>query len=170
MRVKTVAAVVLGLLLSVTTLTAPAHAQAEEMTTQQAGRAYLSAICVGNDARDTFNRKVWHGQKRISLAEVRARLPQVKRLAGVYSRAINKSARMLFNPEAGEWPATVASDARIMAKAAANESYWRSRQSRAANADAWLRFNGRANKAADTGAASSRIRATLNLPPPGEGC
>lgn len=168
---NTIAAVLAGLLFA---LGLPANATAtvrvEEMSTQQAGNAYLAAICVGNDARVTFGRKVWHGQNRISLAEVRARLPQLKRLSGVYARALNKSARMLFNPDAGTWPATVAADVKTMAKSAANESYWRTRQREAANADAWLRFNGRANNASNTGATSARIRAALDLPPPGEGC
>lgn len=169
---KHLVAVLTGAVVSMAALiSAPASAALDEMTTEEAGQAYLAAACKDIEATREFSRKVWRGRNRISLAEVRVRLPQVKSLARVYGRALNKSSRMLFNPEAGTWPASVSSDVARVAKTTANESYWRMRQGSAANANAWLRFNGRGNKAAEaSGTAPTRIRATLNLPPPGEGC
>lgn len=167
----TITAILVALVAALTLTAAPATARADEMTVEQAGKAYLAAVCKGTDAGVVYSRTIWRGRDTISTAEARVRLPQLKRAAAAYGRALNKGARMLFNPEAGDWPAAVSSDVARVAKANANESYWRLRQARATSAQMWFRFAARGNKAGDAfGTAAVQIRAILDLPPPGEGC
>lgn len=149
----------------------PAVAQVEtEMTTEQAGRAYLEGFCKDVYGYTKFERVVWHGRDRISTAEVRVRLPKLKRAALVYSKALAAAARKLYNPDAGAWPASVESLVTRVANSTANESYIRRRQGFVQTADGWLRANGQANRAYEKrGAAPTKIRAILNLPAEG-GC
>ena len=150
-------------------LAVPASARAADvMGKDQAGDAYLKAVCIGNDASAVFAKRVWHGRRHIYAPEVRRRLPELRRLSGRYAYELQREARLLFNPPA-DWPTDVADLVKRVATVSAKDSYFRQRQASAGTARAWLRFNGKSNDLSP-GTAPAEIRAILDLPQPGKGC
>lgn len=145
-----------------------AVAQEDEMTIQQAGRYYMKSICAYNGALNRFNGGVWGDRDRIEPAEVRRRLPELKRLSEAYSVGIYNHARRLYNPPA-EWPVEVRSLIRAMSKVETQHADIRLRQSGVLNAAGWLNLNGQANRLPGNNR-YTEVRARLNLPPRGQGC
>lgn len=156
-------------LLSVTSTSASARVD-EEMTQQQAGREYLDIACNEYDARGLYLSRVWKGRDRIQPAEVRRRLPELRRHAAALSRSESNTARRLFNPPAG-WPLDVASEVRTIANQFLRFGNLLGRQGSAYSAGEWLRLNARVIGVVDDLTNMARkLRAKLNLPPPGRGC
>lgn len=151
----------------------PAGAQAsalDEMSQQKAGAYYLQTICRANDAQNAFLKQIWRGRERIQRAEVARRLPEIRRASGKLSTAFSNASRRLFNPPA-DWPGYVANQIGDMRNHYLRDADIRSQQSYAATATRWLRLNGQSNALGTKQVRTSRkIRAILDLPPPGKGC
>lgn len=142
----------------------------EEMSQRQAGRVYLAAICSSNDAAGVYSRRVFRGRNTIYLPEIRRRLPELRRASAAYSRALANTARDLFNPPAA-WPATVSNSVRSISNKFLAESNAQARASAASTGIGWIDHTDRADEiGATTNRLSRRVRALLDLPPPGRGC
>lgn len=135
-----------------------------EMTQQQAGKEYLSAVCTANEAIDRYNKRLLRGRDSITFNEIRRRLPELRRLSLALSRAIAKTARALLKPPAA-WPYFVADTVRFLANSNLRESRLLSRAGHAGNALRWDNLTQRAYDEARAGLrASQKVRAKLDLP------
>ncbi|MGZ5404139.1 MAG: hypothetical protein ACXWDL_05780 [Nocardioides sp.] len=138
------------------------------MSVDRAGNYYLKHACISNAANDRFFKRVWRGQRTISVAEVRRRLPQIKDESTRVGRANHTWSRRMYNPPAA-WPSGVTGLVDKLAARSAREGALRLAQGRVETARGWMRLNGRVNRISG-GSLASRIRAKLDLPPAGEGC
>lgn len=138
------------------------------MGAKQAGKYYMKSVCPSNNAADRYYQRIWKGRDSISWREVRRRLPEIKRESRRYGQALFKFSRKLFNPPA-EWPEEVDALVTKLADASAVEGTLRVRSSKATNARAWGRMHKKASNVY-YGQWAAKIRARLDLPPPGEGC
>lgn len=141
-----------------------------EMTQEQAAQEYLATVCKSNRARTLFYQRVLRGQDSLSQAEVRRRLPQLRRAASLYSWPLANTARHLFNPPA-PWPTTVSN---LVTKLANMTVHDANVLVRASNARSAIQYMNLFRKHSATDSASNgvarKIRALLDLPPPGRGC
>lgn len=136
------------------------------MTSQQAAEHFLGLVCDYNDAVDVMTRRVYGPDNKISQAEARRRLPEIKRATVPYARAHYVFARGMLNPPAA-WPASVADPADRTASGLIRMTNLLRRAIGAISGAQWIRLT---NRAHSIPVPTATIRARLALPPPGEGC
>ncbi|GAA3817856.1 hypothetical protein GCM10022242_19760 [Nocardioides panacisoli] len=134
----------------------------EEMSHHRAAMYYKKHVRPVTCASNAFFGRIWHGRNRITAHEVARRLPEIRRLSGMYGRALYRWVRALYNPPA-DWPSYVAHLVNKLAAVDTRASEIRRAQGSAASARGWLRLNARANRLY-YGHYAATIRARLNLP------
>lgn len=83
-------------------------ADTEEMGVESAGAYLIKHLCKAGRADDRFEQRVWGERKTISHAEVRRRLPEIKRHTRTFADAYFDLALALDQPPAA-WPAEASS-------------------------------------------------------------
>lgn len=168
-RTAALVAVLLSVLMAtVSPAGAALRARENEMTQQQAGRYYLKVTCPKDVVRVRFNRVVFGPDDDVTLAEVRRRLPEFKRVSGEFGRANYRWARGLLNPPA-PWPSSVDGPIDTAATKILGVSRALGAASRSSTAVEWARHVAKAAKL-NRATPADMIRARLDLPPPGRGC
>lgn len=147
---------------------ANASVAAEPMTERQAGKFYQDKACQVNLAHERLGNKVWRGREFIKTSEVQRRLKEVTYETDRYGKAVLKFATKLLNPPA-PWPDSVGGLSEKLANANIKLGTLVRNAGTASSGREWSYYWGKARRV-DFGQLAARIRATLDLPPSGEGC
>jgi hypothetical protein len=151
------------------TLSAPVSAAAvDAMTEREAGKFYLAKACQAGAAYDRMNNKIWGDREWITYKEVQRRLQQVTYETDRYGKAALTFATKLMNPPA-PWPESVGGLPDKLANAHLKYGTLLRKAGAANSGREWGYYLRKADKV-EFGQLAARIRATLDLPPSGEGC
>lgn len=164
------------LVLTVTTVatfaggTAGSAFAAEDMSVEQAGSYYLSAVCPVNAADHKFDYAMFRGRDSVTLRQMRNRLAATKRAARADSNAHYTFARTLTNPPAA-WPANVQPPVATLTTKSLRLSIVYGHIAAARTARGVFYWYDRLAAPTRAAALPARtIRANLNLPNVGSGC
>ena len=141
----------------------PTTTEPTELTIEEAGALYLSAVCPANDAGDKYSKMYDRFELYASNSDTPN--PKTQKAAQAAADAKVRQAQILSDPEAG-WPSSLRKDLDAIATQNYEFAAW---YSSIADAKTWSDVESVPGSGKGSKAASS-VRLKLGLPPRGEGC
>lgn len=144
-----------------------AHAN-DEMGEKRAARYYVKVSCAYYAVGVRWHKEVFGNRDSISLAELKRRLPEVRRATQPLARAASKVSEQLFHPPS-EWPSDVARPIDRYASQMAHIGAFLDQAASATSANQYVSALTRAQRV-PTRPVTAEIRARLGVPKADKAC